>query len=191
MWECSSYFDLAIIAPKILVLFLLLVLVFMRWCSSSLNHVNEASKSSILLFLILVSYNGAFLPSIVLLLFQRVWSSSSFCFSAHAMVLLLILQSCNPKSSILFFLVLVSCGGAFPLILHCSSKEFDLPPLLGFGVHEVVFILFQSPCCYSKELHPFILSLGFMCWCSSSFNLVVASKHFVLLFFMVLVFMWS
>jgi hypothetical protein len=30
-----------------------------------------------------------------------------------------------------------------------------------------------------------------MCWCSSSFNLVVASKNFVLLFFMVLVFMWS
>jgi hypothetical protein len=54
-----------------------------------------------------------------------------------------------------------------------------------------VLILFQSPCCYSKELHPFILSLGFMCWCSSSFNLVVALKHFVLLFFMVLVFMWS
>jgi hypothetical protein len=54
-----------------------------------------------------------------------------------------------------------------------------------------VLILFQSPCCYSKELHPLLLSLGIMCWCSSSFNPIVASKNFVLLLFLVLVFMWS
>lgn len=135
MWECSSSFNPIAIAPKRLVFFLFLVLVllllqscwcyskefhplfdlgFLWWCSSSFDPI--------------IVQKSFGLPPLVVLVLMRCCSSS---FNLATVV---------PNSSIFFFLVLVFCGGAISSILHCYSKDLDLPPLLGLSVHEVMFI---------------------------------------------------
>lgn len=107
--------------PKILIFLLFLVLVLMRLCSSSFNPVAIVPNSSIPFFLVLISCVSV-PPHSILLLFQRVSSSSSswsWC----------------------------SCGLAPPLVIllmfpiDCSSS-FD--PTIATP-HSLILLLLLSP----------------------------------------------
>jgi hypothetical protein len=52
--------------------------------------------------------------------------------------------------------------------------------LVFFFFLVLVLLLLQSCWCYSKEFHP-LLDLGFMWWCSSSFDPTIVWKSLVFL----------